>query len=206
LLRVEMSINLRDLGSITPATPSPAPAQPARTGAKDPHGFATALEQAAASTGGAAAPESKGSTKGTPSTAPATTTPASTTPASRTPASTTPASTSGEQLEAVPGAPYAKITSGADAGLYLNEAAGNPREGQAFRLEQRGDRWLHVYGSGAGEVIEVIVHHAAKNTGSPSATTTTGGSTTTGNAGTTTGGTTTGTAAPSTTGHGQSGA
>jgi len=67
-----------------------------------------------------------------------------------------PSRPTGEQLEAVADAPYAKIMSGTDAGLYLNEATGNPRQGEAFKLEQRNGLTLHVYGSGSDESVEVI--------------------------------------------------
>ena len=159
-----MSTSLRDLVPIASTTPTPAasPASRADTGAD---GFATALKTASASTsGGATAPGSSPSSS----------------------SASAPASPSGEQLQAVPGAPYAKIISGADTGLYLNEAAGNPREGQAFRLEEQNGRALHIYGSGAGEQVIVVVHHSASGSGSTGAST--GGST--GTTGVSTGSTT----------------
>jgi len=159
-----MSTSLRDLVPIAAVTPTPTPASTgtARSEPSDPTGFAAALQTAtAATTGGAAAP--------------GTTTTTSSGQTSEKP--------TGEQLQAVPDAPYAKITSGADTGLYLNEAAGNPREGEAFRLEQHDAETWHVYGTGSSETIEVIRAASATGTtgttGTTDTTGTTGGSTST---------------------------
>lgn len=71
----------------------------------------------------------------------------------------------GEKLSKVDGHPYAKIASGVDKGMYLNQMAGNPRKGEAFRVVQRDGRTFHVYGTGAHKVVEEIKPHAAsKNT------------------------------------------
>jgi len=74
----------------------------------------------------------------------------------------------GETLRADAGHPYAHITSGPDAGMYLNMEKGNPREGEAFRIELRNGLTLHVYGSGASEQIEVVRPVAATG-GTPAA-------------------------------------
>jgi len=130
-----MSTNIRDLVPAPTATapssssPATAPDEASGTGTAT---FAAALKSA---TGGTAAPGSS---------------------ATAVTEAQEPARPSGEQLQAVPDAPYAKILTGAQTGLYLNEAPGNPREGDAFRLEHRDGRDVHVYGSGADEVVEII--------------------------------------------------
>jgi lipoprotein-anchoring transpeptidase ErfK/SrfK len=52
----------------------------------------------------------------------------------------------GEQVETVAGHHYAKIVAGPDNDEYLNRT-GNARDGEAFRIVQRGGRTFHVYGS-----------------------------------------------------------
>jgi hypothetical protein len=59
----------------------------------------------------------------------------------------------GEQTTKVAGHPYARIENGDDKGLYLNQVAGNPRQGAVFRLVERGDHVFHVYGTGKDKVI-----------------------------------------------------
>ena len=156
-----MSTSVPDLASIVPA-PAPVPAATdagsAGTAGGAPGGFATALKAASTATGGAAAPAtSGGSSRG---------------------ANIPPSRPSGEQLQVIAGAPYAKIESGVDAGQYLNEAAGNPRQGEAFQLEHRNGRTLHVYGSGTDEIIEVIHPRTATTTTGATGTSATGTSAT----------------------------
>ena len=52
----------------------------------------------------------------------------------------------GEKIENVTGHQYDKIVAGSDKGEYLNRS-GNARDGEAFRIVQRGGRTFHVYGS-----------------------------------------------------------
>ena len=53
----------------------------------------------------------------------------------------------GEKTEKVAGHHYDKIVAGPDKGEYLNRT-GNARDGEAFRIVQRGGRTFHVYASG----------------------------------------------------------
>jgi hypothetical protein len=76
----------------------------------------------------------------------------------------------GEQTKKVDGHPYARIVNGDDKGLYINQVAGSPRLGKAFKLVERDDHVFHVYGTGKDRVI---VGLAPKSTAD--ATTTTGG-------------------------------
>jgi hypothetical protein len=50
----------------------------------------------------------------------------------------------GEKTEKVAGRHYEKITAGPDKGHYLNRT-GNARDGEDFRIVQRGGRVFHVY-------------------------------------------------------------
>jgi len=59
----------------------------------------------------------------------------------------------GEQTKKVAGHPYARIINGEDKGRYLNQVAGSPRQGEVFRLVERGDHVFHVYGDGKNKVI-----------------------------------------------------
>jgi hypothetical protein len=59
----------------------------------------------------------------------------------------------GEQTKKIAGHPYAQIENGDDKGKYVNQMAGNPRQGSVFRLVERGDHVFHVYGTGADKVI-----------------------------------------------------
>jgi hypothetical protein len=52
-----------------------------------------------------------------------------------------------EKTEKVSGHHYEKIVAGPDKGEYLNRT-GNARDGEAFRIVQRGGRTFHVYVSG----------------------------------------------------------
>jgi hypothetical protein len=70
----------------------------------------------------------------------------------------------GEQTKKVAGHAYARIENGDDKGLYLNEAAGNPRQGAAFRLVEHNDHVFHVYGSGKDKVIVAMTPKAAAAT------------------------------------------
>ena len=70
-----------------------------------------------------------------------------------------PARPDGEQTKKVSGHPYARIANGADKGLFLNQLAGSPRLGSAFRLVEREDRVFHVYGAGKDRrVIRCVPH------------------------------------------------
>jgi hypothetical protein len=50
----------------------------------------------------------------------------------------------GEKTEKVEGRHYEKIVAGPDKGRYLNRT-GNARDGEDFRIVQRGGRVFHVY-------------------------------------------------------------
>ena len=50
----------------------------------------------------------------------------------------------GEKTEKVEGRHYEKIVAGPDKGHYLNRT-GNARDGEDFRIVQRGGRVFHVY-------------------------------------------------------------
>ena len=52
----------------------------------------------------------------------------------------------GEKSEKVDGRHYEKIVAGPDKGRYLNRT-GNARDGEDFRIIQRGGRVFHVYDS-----------------------------------------------------------
>ena len=58
----------------------------------------------------------------------------------------------GEKTEKVAGHKYDKVVAGPDKGDYLNRT-GNARDGEAFRIVQRGGRTFHVYGSGEDRVV-----------------------------------------------------
>ena len=206
-----MSTSIRDLAPIDAETtptragaPSGTPETMATARHHDttrPGTFAAALvsataagTKASAGDAGAASTSASGTGSGTKTTGGASA------PASSTHGATTgeaPSRPTGEQLQAVPGAPYAKITSGPDAGLYLNQETGNPREGEAFRLEHSHDRTLHVYGGGTAETIEVIP--IEPTTPSSGTTTTPSSGTTTPSSGTTTPSSGTTTPSPGTT-------
>ena len=55
-------------------------------------------------------------------------------------------------LERVQGHSYARIESGPQRGLYVNQS-GNARNGEVFRLEIRDGREYHVYGAGADALV-----------------------------------------------------
>ena len=90
--------------------------------------------------------------------------------ASSTTAATTEAAArpDGEQTKKVAGHPFARSINGDDKGMYLNQLAGSPRLGKAFKLVERADHVFHIYGTGKDRVI---VEVKAKTT--PDATTTT---------------------------------
>jgi hypothetical protein len=70
----------------------------------------------------------------------------------------------GEKVETVAGHPYAKIVAGPDKDEYLNRT-GNARDGEAFRIVQRGGRTFHVYDSGEDHKVFELPH-GNKPTGS----------------------------------------
>jgi hypothetical protein len=80
----------------------------------------------------------------------------------------------GEMTKKVPGHPYASIENGADKGRFLNQLAGNARQGSVFKMVERDDRVFHVYGSGKDKVV-VEVKAAGKS--DATATPATGGTT-----------------------------
>ena len=70
----------------------------------------------------------------------------------------------GEKVETVTGHHYGKIVAGPDKGEYLNRS-GNARDGEAFRIVQRGGRTFHVYGSDEDHKVFELPH-GKKPTGS----------------------------------------
>ena len=71
----------------------------------------------------------------------------------------------GEKTETVTGHHYEKIVAGPDKGEYLNRT-GNARDGDAFRIVQRGGRTFHVYASGEDRKVFELPH--GKNPGATS--------------------------------------
>jgi lipoprotein-anchoring transpeptidase ErfK/SrfK len=70
----------------------------------------------------------------------------------------------GEKVETVAGHHYAKIVAGPDKDEYLNRT-GNARDGEAFRIVQRGGRTFHVYGSDEDRKVFELPH-GKQSTGS----------------------------------------
>jgi hypothetical protein len=99
-------------------------------------------------------------------------------------AETTPAKAAarpdGEQTKKVDGHRYAKIINGDDKGLYLNQVAGNPRLGKAFRLVERDDHVFHIYGTGKDRVIVGVTPKATADATTTTTAPATGGTTSTG--------------------------
>jgi len=62
-----------------------------------------------------------------------------------------------ERTKKVAGHPYSRVENGADKGHYLNQVDGSPREGAVFKLVERDDRSLHVYGTGKDKVIIAVM-------------------------------------------------
>jgi hypothetical protein len=62
-----------------------------------------------------------------------------------------------EKTEKVAGHKYDKIVAGPDKGEYLNRT-GNARDGEAFRIVQRGGRTFHVYASGEDHKVFELPH------------------------------------------------
>lgn len=77
-----------------------------------------------------------------------------------------------EHTTKVAGHPYARIENGHDKGLYLNQLAGNPREGAVFRLVKRDDRVFHVYGTGKDLLIVEVKAKPKADPATPSGGTT----------------------------------
>jgi hypothetical protein len=63
----------------------------------------------------------------------------------------------GEKTEKVSGHHYEKIVAGPDKDEYLNRT-GNARDGEAFRIVQRGGRTFHVYASGEDRKVFELPH------------------------------------------------
>lgn len=68
----------------------------------------------------------------------------------------------GEQTRKIAGHPYSHIENGADKGLFLNQMAGNPRQGSVFRMVEHDNRVFHVYGTGKSKVIIGMTPPAGK--------------------------------------------
>jgi hypothetical protein len=77
----------------------------------------------------------------------------------------------GEQTKKITGHPYSRIGNGTDKGLFLNQLAGSPRIGAAFRMVERDDHVFHVYGTGKDRVIVEV--KAQSTSDAPSTTSTT---------------------------------
>jgi len=80
-------------------------------------------------------------------------------PASATKAATRP---EGEMTKKVAGHPYASVENGSDKGMFLNQLAGNPRQGTVFKMVERDDRVFHVYGTGKDKVVVEVKAAASK--------------------------------------------
>jgi hypothetical protein len=80
----------------------------------------------------------------------------------------------GEMTKKVAGHPYASVENGSDKGRFLNQLAGNARQGSVFKMVERDDRVFHVYGTGKDKVV-VEVKTASKS--DATATPATGGTT-----------------------------
>ncbi len=63
----------------------------------------------------------------------------------------------GEKTEKVEGRHYEKIVAGPDKGHYLNRT-GNARDGEDFRIVQRGGRVFHVYDSNHDHQVFELPH------------------------------------------------
>jgi hypothetical protein len=81
------------------------------------------------------------------------------TPAAATKAAARP---EGEMTKKVAGHPYASVENGSDKGRFLNQLAGNARQGSVFKMVERDDRVFHVYGTGKDKVV-VEVKSASKS-------------------------------------------
>ncbi len=62
-----------------------------------------------------------------------------------------------EKTEKVKDHHYEKITAGPDKGHYLNKT-GNARDGEDFRIVQRGGRTFHVYDIGKDHQVYELPH------------------------------------------------
>jgi hypothetical protein len=81
----------------------------------------------------------------------------------------------GEKTEKVAGRHYEKIVAGPDKGRYLNRT-GNTRDGEDFRIVQRGGRVFHVYNTNHEHQVFELPHdpssvtvEASSTGGSPAA-------------------------------------
>lgn len=63
----------------------------------------------------------------------------------------------GEKTEKVDGRHYEKIVAGPDKGHFLNRT-GNARDGEDFRIVQRGGRVFHVYDSSDSHQVFELPH------------------------------------------------
>jgi hypothetical protein len=77
----------------------------------------------------------------------------------------------GEQTKKIAGHPYSRIENGADKGMFLNQLAGNPRKGSAFRMVEREDHVFHVYGTGKDRVVVEVKPQSTSDSTSTTSTT-----------------------------------
>jgi hypothetical protein len=159
------------LTPIRPATAASASTPDANRSAADPAGsdFASHLRTAASSSA-TSSPSGGGSKVSGGTSAPGTTSTPSTTPSASTGTPQPVLRPHGEKLQHVSGHHYARIADGPDRGMLLNQATGNPREGEAFRIVERNGRTFHVYGHGRSEVVEEVGKHGPATGGTSAAT------------------------------------
>lgn len=74
----------------------------------------------------------------------------------------------GEKTQDVKGHGYDKIVAGPDKGEYLNRT-GNARDGEAFRIVQRGGRTFHVYSTADDHKVFELPRRGAETGGTPAA-------------------------------------
>jgi hypothetical protein len=75
----------------------------------------------------------------------------------------------GEKTEKVDGRHYEKIVAGPDKGRYLNRT-GKTRDGEDFRIVQRGGRTFHVYDVDHDHQVFELPHDPKSGTGKTSET------------------------------------
>jgi hypothetical protein len=74
----------------------------------------------------------------------------------------------GEKTQDVKDHAYDKIVAGPDKGEYLNRS-GNARDGDAFRIVQRGGRTFHVYSTTKDHKVFELPKRGAETGGTPAA-------------------------------------
>jgi len=75
----------------------------------------------------------------------------------------------GEQTKKIAGHPYALIKNGADKGKFVNQLAGQSRQGSVFEMVERDERVFHVYGAGKDKVVVEIKAQNKDDSASPPA-------------------------------------